>query len=257
MRGQVDHVEVVLDREASLADVVADLVCVFGGDGSILGAARRMGDNQIPTLGFNFGRLGFLTVCGPELARDVAEMALRGELREESRAMLACYVEHADHRTGDTVLALNDAVINRPTTAGIIVLSAVRESHELASYAGDGLIVSTPTGSTAYSLAAGGPVLAPELEAVVLTPLASHSLALRPLVVSLNEGLDLVVEEGGGEGECTLALDGQVSTPLVVGDRVCVRPAKVRFRHLVLGEGSFFRVFCEKLGWSDAPRKRT
>ena len=170
--------------------------------------------------------------------------------------MLACHVISADRSAGESVLTLNDAVVSRHTTGGIIVLSAVRGGHELASYSGDGLIVSTPTGSTAYSLAAGGPVLAPELDAVVLTPLASHSLALRPLVVPLNEGLELVVEECGGSDECMLVLDGQVSTPMTVGDRVCVRPAVPRFRHLVFDEGSFFRVFREKLGWSDAPRKR-
>ena len=171
--------------------------------------------------------------------------------------MLNCHVARVDRGSSDKVLTLNDAVINRSTTAGIIVLAAVRAHQELASYAGDGLIVSTPTGSTAYSLAAGGPVLAPELEAVVLTPLASHSLALRPLVLSLNDGLDVVVEECGGEGESTLVLDGQVSTPMVVGDRVCLRPAKPRFRHLVMGAGSFFSVFREKLGWAESRHKRT
>jgi NAD+ kinase len=256
LRGEVEHVEVILDREAPLHEIRADLVCVFGGDGSILSAARRMGDNQMPTLGINFGRLGFLTMCGPETAQVVTRKALDGELQEELRAMLECHVTRADGSVGEGILTLNDAVLNRHTTAGMIVLHAVREGQDLATYAGDGLIVSTPTGSTAYSLASGGPVLSPDLEAIVLTPLASHSLALRPLVLPLAHGLDVVVEECGGPGECTLVLDGQVSTSMRVGDRVCVRPATPRFRHLIWGEDSFFRVFRRKLGWSDVPRER-
>lgn len=253
---EADSVQVILDRDAPLEDVAADLVLVFGGDGSILAAARRMGANQMPTLGINFGRLGFLTVCGPDRAQRVTKMALRGELQEESRAMLECHVVRADGTESKPVLALNDGVINREATAGIVSLVALRDSQELATYAGDGLIVSTPTGSTGYSLAAGGPVLSPDLDVVVLTPLASHSLALRPLVVPFADGLDILVQECGGEGACRLVLDGQVSSPMAVGDRVCLRPAKQRFRHLVWGEDSFFRVFREKLGWSDMPRGR-
>lgn len=256
LRGEVDHVEVILDRDAPLDEIEADLVCVFGGDGSILGAARRMGANQRPTLGINLGRLGFLTMCGPDQAQAATRKALDGELQEDPRSMLDCHVERVDGTTGDRVLTLNDAVLNRRTTAGMIVLTAVRDGQELATYSGDGLIVSTPTGSTAYSLASGGPVMSPDLEAIVLTPLASHSLALRPLVLPLAHGLDVVVKECGGEGECALMLDGQVSTSMVVGDRVCIRPAEPKFRHLIWGEDSFFRVFRRKLGWSDVPRER-
>lgn len=253
---EIDEVEVLLDRDASLDGKTADLVCVFGGDGSILATARRMGQQQLPTIGVNLGRLGFLTTCRPERAQEAVRSFLSGELVEERRTMLECYVEHAGGETSASVLALNDGVLNRDSNAGIVSLSAVREEVELASYSGDGLIVATPTGSTAYSLAAGGPVLAPGLEAVVLTPLASHSLALRPLVVPLEQGLDLLVQEAGGEGACPFVLDGQVVMRVSVGDRVCVRPTKVKFRHLVWSKGSFYRVFREKFGWADVPRQR-
>ena len=132
----------------------------------------------------------------------------------------------------------------------------MRDGVELASYSGDGLIVATPTGSTAYSLAAGGPVLAPDLDAVVLTPLASHSLALRPMVVALEQGLDLLVQEAGGEGACPFVLDGQVVQEVSVGDRVCLRPTTVKFRHLAWSRDRFYRVFREKFGWADVPRQR-
>jgi NAD+ kinase len=252
----VEQVDVLLDREASLADQTADLVCVFGGDGSILAAARRMGQQQLPTIGINLGRLGFLTTCGPDRAQEAVRSFLSGALVEEAHTMLECYVERAGGETTDPVLALNDGVLNRNSSAGIVSLSAVRDDVELGSYSGDGLIVATPTGSTAYSLAAGGPVLAPGLEAVVLTPLASHSLALRPLVVPLQQGLDLLVQEAGGEGACPFVLDGQIVMEVSVGDRVCIRPSSVKFRHLVWEHDSFYQVFREKFGWADVPRQR-
>ena len=254
LRSRVDDVEVVLDRDARLDDVPADLVCVFGGDGSILAAARRMGRNQIPTLGINLGRLGFLTACGPQRAEEATEAALAGAMYEEERTMLECSVLPANGQESDPVLVLNDGVLNRRTTASMMRIIALRGDDELATYSGDGVILSTPTGSTAYSLAAGGPVLAPDVDAVVLTPLASHSLALRPLVVALGEGLELLVQEGGGASSCTLVLDGQMSMSVAVGDRVGVRPTDVKFRHLTWRAGSFFEVFREKFGWADVPR---
>ena len=253
---QVDAVKVILDRDAPLQDQSGDLVVVFGGDGSILAAARRMGDNQRPTVGINLGRLGFLTAGGKERARDVIQLALAGKLTEEPRIMLACHVQRADGTATEPVLALNDGVLHRPASVGCISIAALWDDAELATYLGDGLIVSTPTGSTAYSLAAGGPVLAPWMEAVVLTPLASHSLALRPLVLPLQRGLDLVLQDDGGEDSCVFTVDGQVEVDVNTGDQVHLRPAPVKFRHLTLGKGSFFKVFREKFGWSDVPGAR-
>ncbi len=253
---QVDTVKVILDRDSPLRDQRADLVLVFGGDGSILAAARRMGENQLPTVGINLGRLGFLTAGGHERAREVIQLALAGKLTEEPRIMLACHVHRADGNGTEPVFALNDGVLHRPATVGRISIAARRDGAELATYVGDGLIVSTPTGSTAYSLAAGGPVLAPWMEAVVLTPLASHSLALRPLVLPLQRGLDLSLQDAGDQDTCVFTVDGQVEVDVNAGDQVCLRPAPVKFRHLTLGKGSFFEVFREKFGWSDVPGER-
>ncbi len=253
---QVDEVCVILDRETPLNDLSADLVLVFGGDGSILSAARRMGKTQLPTVGINLGRLGFLTAGGKQHAREVIQMALDGKLTEEPRIMLDCRVRRADGTETEPVFALNDGVLHRRATAGSITIAACRHDDELATYLGDGLIVSTPTGSTAYSLAAGGPVLAPSMEAVVLTPLASHSLALRPLVLPLQEGLDLLVQDAGDEGHCAFTVDGQVVMDVAGGDRVCLRPAPVTFRHLTQSERSFYKVFREKFGWADVPGER-
>lgn len=249
-------VRAVLDREADLTREHADLVLVLGGDGSILSAARRMGANQMPTLGINFGRLGFLTACGKDRCPEVVEMALAGDLNEEERLLLTCRLQRADGTTSDPVLALNDGVLHRRASSGSIRVSAWRDTAEIATYQGDGLIAATPTGSTAYSLAAGGPVLAPTMDAVVLTPLASHGLGLRPLVLQLRDGVDLLVEETGDDPGCSFTVDGQVVMDAGAGDRVRLRPADVRFRHLTVGRNSFYKVFREKFGWSDVPGSR-
>lgn len=249
------QVEIELDRDNSLANRKADLVVVCGGDGSLLAAARRMGPNQMPTVGINLGRLGFLTSFGKADAQIAVEMALGGKLCEQPRLMLSCHIERVGGAVTEPVLGLNDGVLSRSNTGGIITISAFREDHELATYSGDGLIVSTPVGSTAYSLSAGGPILSPSMEALVLTPLASHSLTLRPLVVPFDDGLQLVIQESGGAAYCPFLVDGQISMDVAVGDRVFLNRAAVRFRHLARGPLSFFQTLREKFGWADTHRR--
>jgi NAD+ kinase len=249
-------VEIEMDRDAPLHDRNADLVVVFGGDGSLLAAARRMGPHQMPTLGINLGRLGFLTAFGDDRAIDGMRMALEGELVEEPRLMLLSHIERADGSCTPPIPCLNDAVLTRRSAAGMIRIVAARADRELATYSGDGVIVATPVGSTAYSLAAGGPILSPRLDALVLTPLASHSISLRPLVVPVGDGVYLSVLDTGSAETCTLVVDGQVSLDVRVGERVHALPAPFRFRHLTRGAGSFFEILREKFGWADEPRRR-
>ncbi|MDA0373284.1 MAG: NAD(+)/NADH kinase [Planctomycetota bacterium] len=256
LRGDGNEVEVEFRRDVSLEGrTEVDLVVVFGGDGSILGAARRMGATQLPTLGINLGRLGFLTAFSPEDALEGIRAALRGELVEEPRMMLAASVERVSGESTAPVPFLNDAVLVREPSAGMVTIHASRVDRDLAVYTGDGLVVATPSGSTAYSLAAGGPVMSPRLEAMVLTPLAPHTLTLRPLVLPVGGGLSLVVRETGGEGPCVLTVDGQIPIEVRAGDRVHITPTDVRFRQLTHGPGSFFRTLREKFGWADMPRR--
>lgn len=250
------RVTIVLDRDAPLHTEDVDLVVVLGGDGSILSAVRRMGEEQRPTLGINLGRLGFLTAFAASEARHGIELALAGKLHREDRVLLTCRVERADGSVTPSFLALNDGVLARAASAAIVTVTARRGGKELASYAGDGLIVATPTGSTAYSLAAGGPILTPDLPAVVLTPLASHALGVRPLVVSSNGAIELAVEDAGGADACTFVVDGQVPMDVRPGDRVVLREAGARFRALVRTKNAFFQILHEKLGWADLPRQR-
>jgi NAD+ kinase len=247
-------VEVVLDRDSSLASRRSDLVIVFGGDGSLLGAARRMGANQMPTLGINLGRLGFLTAFEVDGARQAAELALAGKLHEEPRLLLhGCVVDPKGAST-EPVLCMNDGVISRPAIGGMIALRALRGGEEIATYRGDGLVVATAAGSTAYSMAAGGPVLTPDLPALVLTPLASHALSTRPLVMPVDDGVEVEVLEAGDMRYAYLQLDGQVRLQVAEGSRAVLRPAAVRFRHLGLGPGHYFRVLRAKFGFAGLPR---
>jgi len=256
LRSRVEQVTVVMDREADLEHHRCDLVVVFGGDGSLLGAARRMGHNQMPTLGINLGRLGFLTAFGHEQAREAVEKALVGELHEERRLMLECSVERGGGEATRPTLCLNDVVLGRLAASSMVTLTAERDGGELSRYTGDGVIVATPVGSTAYSLAAGGPLLSPGLDALILTPLASHTLSARSLVVPVQNGLDLRVHDCGGADSCALVLDGQVQLDVGLDDRVLLRPASVAFRHLTRGPGSFFEILQDKFGWSVTPRQR-
>lgn len=253
LRGDGHEIHIDLERDSSLENRRADLVAVFGGDGSLLAAARRMGDNQLPTLGINLGRLGFLTAFGDDEALSGVRRALEGELIEEPRAMLRCRADCA--ATSLDVRALNDVVIARGPRSGILTLSAERDGRKLAMYPGDGLIVATSIGSTAYSLAVGGPVVAPQLEAIVLSPLAPHSLALRPLVVPLDGVVTVRVEEAGADECAYLTIDGQVHAELPEGGELRIEPAASSFRHLTRGPDSFFTTLRTKFGWGSLPRR--
>jgi len=256
LRTKVDRVAIELERDAPLEARTEDLVVVFGGDGSLLAAARRMAGNQKPTLGINLGRLGFLTASGKDRAKETVLAALAGELEEGQRLMLSCCVVQPDGTEGEPVYCLNDGVLTRPSSGAMITLEARRGDSELATYHGDGVIISTPAGSTAYSMAAGGPVLSPDMDALVLTPLASHTLNVRPLVLPVRDGIDVLVVDTGGKKFCPFVVDGQVSMGVPAGGRARLAPAPFRFRHLGHGERGFFHVLREKFLWSDVPRHR-
>lgn len=245
----------ITDREASLHDQEGDVVVVWGGDGSLLAAARRMAENQRPTLGINRGRLGFLTAFEDEQSEDALERLVAGELWEETRLMFRCEIDVGDGRPVQT-LGLNDVVVSRAGAGGMIIARARRGDADLGTYRGDGVIAATATGSTAYSMAAGGPVLAPDLDAVVLTPLASHSLTARPVVLSVGGGLELEILETGDMPYAYCIVDGQVQVQVRVGTRITLRTAPMRFRHLIQGPRQFFDVLAAKFGFAGMARSR-
>src|SRR5512147_2255895 len=198
----------------------ADLLVVLGGDGTLLAVARAVEERAVPILGINLGTLGFLVEVSVDEMTAALARALAGEMTIEPRMRLAVRLVR-EGRALRSWLALNDAVITKGASARIVDLEAHADGQLVTTYHADGLIVSTPTGSTAYSLSAGGPILMPDVPSLLLTPICPHALTQRPLVLPDSAAIEVVVHPRGGEVQ--LAIDGQEGAPLHEGDRVAVR----------------------------------
>jgi NAD+ kinase len=223
-----------------------DLAVALGGDGTLLRAARALAPLDIPVLGVNLGQLGFLS------ATDLTRMyrTLTALLQEKLALSSRMLISVTSPRNG-TQLALNDCVIRVSATSRVIRLSAWVDEQYLGTFIGDGLILSTPTGSTAYSLAASGPIVQPEMDLLLLTPICAHSLSQRPVIVSPDSVIDLIVEDHKRGDEIILSLDGQINHRLRVGDRVRVRRARERFRVYRLAGEPYFARLRQKLKWGE------
>lgn len=219
----------------------AQAVIVLGGDGTILRALRLMREGILPVLGVNLGTLGFLAECAPESAREAVARLARGEYALEERMLLrvSCARE-------ESVFALNDVVVTRGSCQGVICAEILVNSRPAASFSGDGAVIASPTGSTAYSLAAGGPILAPETECVVLTPVSPHTLSARPVVVSASGEITAHFVPRNTDGELTVAVDGRT---LVSAREVCIRVtrAEERLPFIRLNGENYFGLLREKL----------
>lgn len=222
-----------------------DLVCVLGGDGTMLRASRVVGDSGAPVLGFNLGQLGFLTGFSPADAREALSAALAGDLRVEERSRLQVTLQLADGAIV-TRTALNDAVLHQGAMARIVDCDAWIDDTFVASYRADGLIVSTPTGSTAYNMAAGGPILIPGAAGMTLTPICAHSLTNRPLVVPARSVIRLTLRPEAKD--VVVTVDGQWAHPVAASDRVEITAAPQPLR-LLSGGKSYFDVMRDKLHW--------
>jgi NAD+ kinase len=226
----------------------ADLLVVLGGDGTLLAVARALEERVVPILGINLGSLGFLVeVSVGEMTSAVAR-ALAGEMTIEARMRLAVRLVR-EGRELRSWLALNDAVVTKGASGRIVDLEAHADGQLVTTYHADGLIVSTPTGSTAYSLSAGGPILLPGVPSVVLTPICPHALTQRPLVLPDSAEIEVIVYPRGGEVQ--LAIDGQEGAPLQEGDRVVVRRSEHPALLLVPPQRSRFEVLRSKLRWGE------
>ncbi|MDW8167848.1 MAG: NAD(+)/NADH kinase [Acidobacteriota bacterium] len=223
-----------------------DLLVVMGGDGTMLAAARLMGGRRIPVLGVNFGGLGYLTEFTLEEMFPALERALMEEALVDSRMMLDAFV----YRAGQCVAeysVLNDAVVNKSALARIIQIECWIDGAPVTTFRADGLIVSTPTGSTAYSLSAGGPIVHPSVAAIVITPICPHMLTNRPLVISDQSDVKLILRTP--REEVTLTLDGQVGFALQVGDEVIVHKSAKTFDLISPPNKNYFQVLRDKLYW--------
>ena len=229
-----------------------DALLTLGGDGTMLRGARFLAGREVPILGVNLGKLGFLTSCG----RDEAETAVRafvaGDFLAEARMAVEARATTSDGAEKRWT-ALNDIVLHKGGFARVVRLRVEANGETVASYAADGLVICTPTGSTAYSLSAGGPVVYPTVESIILTPISAHTLAIRPLV--LPPSAEVTVQADDGPEELLVTVDGQVGTTFHGRQRLHVRRSERRV-HLVRFPGTtFFSRLRLKLGWGGLPER--
>lgn len=225
----------------------ADTIITLGGDGTILAVAPRAARAGVPVLGINVGRLGFMTTMRlGDLTRGLSEW-LAGRWTISERRML----EVKAPRVKDSLLALNDAVIRLASTTRVTRVQASIQKKTLGLFTGDGVIVASTTGSTAYSMAAQGPIVHPDVDALILTPICPHSLTQRPVVFPATKALELKVADSRQGNEVQLCLDGQRVFALRMGDRVVVRASRHRLKLVQDPAMTYFEVLREKLLWGD------
>ncbi len=237
-----------LSRLADVQD--ADLVVCLGGDGTTLHAARAAAPLGLAVFSINGGTLGFLSGCEAENCRAALTRVLNGEGEIYERFMLSVDVQSVSGASVRGALAFNDCVIRSPQ-ARAFALEADFNGRQLQTYFGDGIIVSPPPGSTAYSLAAGGPIIAPEVDVFLLTPICPHSLGLRPLILPAYGALTFTPGFKYPADQAAASLDGQINFPLSKGDRVILSRSKTRAKLITLPGRDFFTILSKKLKWGN------
>ncbi len=224
----------------------ADLVICLGGDGTLLSVAGHMKVNSVPVLGVNLGALGFLTEVKQDEIFEELNAFLSGVSSIEERLMLSCTIQGQKNRQERRLLALNDIVISREGLSRILRLEVRVSGEKITSFAGDGMIVATPTGSTAYSLSAGGAVVHPKLEAILLTPICPHSSALRPIVVSANEKISVRIQSGSQDAaKGLLTADGQENMEIDDSFNIEITRANTSLKLVKSSKRSYFETLRE------------
>jgi len=236
-------VEIVKDEQ--LASSV-DLILVLGGDGTMIATARMIGDTEVPVIGVNYGGLGYLAEFPIDELFSALEAILSGQYKVQERVMLAVELWRGEELiTRNRVL--NDVVVNKSALARIIEIEAYLNSQIVNLFRADGLIVATPTGSTAYNLSAGGPVIYPSMNAVVITPICPFTLSNRPIVVPDESSIEVRLMTD--KEEVALTLDGQVGFPLEVNDRIVISKSDTSFNLVQPPNRNYFDVLRDKLKW--------
>jgi len=250
---RTEVVAAAVTEDLQLHGLDADLVVVLGGDGAILRACRQLGKEQLPILGINLGRLGFLADLSPDEFREKFSQIRAGEFRVVEHLMFECQIHHADG-TIDTHLGLNETAIQAAGSLQMLEIQLEINDELVTTYSCDGLMVSTPVGSTAHNLSAGGPILRQGLQAFVITPICPHTLTNRPLVDDANHVYRMSVHNA--PDGVAIVIDGQIKLPLQQGDVVEVRKADVSFKLAKVPGTSYYKVLHRKLGWGGQPKYR-
>jgi NAD+ kinase len=242
----------VAGKGARLEEPAAlDGLVTLGGDGTLLRGARFLDGRDIPILGVNLGRLGFLTSCQSEDFEAALRNLASGDYVAQPRMALSARVIDQAGQPRKQWRALNDFVLHKGGFARVVRLNVFVDDESIGTYAADGIVISTPTGSTAYSLSAGGPVVVPTLESILLTPISPHTLAIRSLVIPAD--VEVTVEANESPTELLVTVDGQVGTSFVKGEKLKVRKADSPVRIVRFPGATFFERMRVKLGWGGLP----
>ena len=250
-----EHAEVVavdLKQEKDLGSLTADIALVLGGDGAILRAARQMAYRQVPVLGINLGKLGFLADLSPHELCSCFARVVAGEYRVTRHLMFECVLESSKDKR--VILGLNEVFVHAGPSFHSIDLDLAVDGETVTRFSGDGLILSTPVGSTAHSLSAGGPILGQDLSVFVITPVSPHTLTSRPVVDSAEKVYTIALMSSCTEA--VLIVDGQDPIPLSKNDRVIVRRAPVTFGLVKVPGRSYYQTLRGKLRWGTPPNYR-
>lgn len=226
-----------------------DLAIVVGGDGTLLNAARSLVEYEVPLLGINLGRLGFLVDISPADMLDTLGAVLKGNYVEEKRTLLKTVIE-CERGLTDTHSAFNDVVVHKWNVARMIELEVRIDGQYVNTQRSDGLIVSTPTGSTAYALSGGGPILHPSMDAIVLVPICPHTMSHRPIVVDGKSEIEVKVSDNNHD-DAQVTCDGQINQNLVPGDRVLVKCNSKRIRLIHPPQHDYYKILRVKLRWGE------
>jgi len=224
-----------------------DALLAFGGDGTLLRGARMLDGAKAPVFGVNLGKLGFLTTCGAAEFAALLPRFARGDFTADERMTLEARSHGANGAVGDRLRALNDVVLHKGGFARVLRLQVSVNGERLGALAADGLVISTPTGSTAYSLSAGGPIVEPTLASIMVTPVAAHALAIRPFILSPDAVIEMQPDDA--PEEVLVTVDGQVGTTLLHGHALTVRRSPQPVYIVRIDGASFFGRLRAKMGW--------
>lgn len=225
-----------------------DLAIIVGGDGTLLHAARNLNEYNVPILGINLGRLGFLVDISPDDMAMRLDEILSGKYEEEHRILLSAVVHHKDGSLSESD-AFNDVVVHKWDVARMVETETYINGKFLNTMRADGLIVSTPTGSTAYALSGGGPILQPDLDAMVLVPICPHTMSFRPLVIDGESEIEIIVKDSTAQAQITC--DGQINLGLVSGDKVLIKKKNKVVRLIHPCKHDHYQILRAKLRWGE------